>query len=925
MNNGNGHSETHSRYRHPALAAAAGGETTMKRTLRILRRRQWIFLLIAGGMFSLACVYAYSRPTSYRSEAAIEVGSETPLSPSTLLGGRGDRSMPPWAHYFKTQKALLKREGLLKQALDSLPKGLVQPYLDSKDPVRKLARQMDVADIPDTFVIKVALDHPNSDGGPQIVNKVIDLYIEDSNKRLHAQILGVLEDLEKKTLPEFRNKVEEAEKKLQEFIAKHGAGSIEDRHSSLLEQRRRLADRIFELRMRAITLRWDPRSRDLLSDDPASILGSPRLIDSLLAERGRLEMEIAKQSAILQAKHPMMIGLERQLAAISKRLNEAIELATSSRDRVTKAEADRLDQQLKEADEALKGLQLNEKGVEEAIAEASRQRAEYESLDGEVKAATGVYRTYLTKQAEVKAMAGAGVASVSIVDRANAPLGTRKDTQLIILLGAVLGLLFGAAAVVIAEQNDDKASTPYEAEAAVGLDVLVSIPKLSKPLGSRNPVIPKDHPLKSPLEPFRRLRLEVAARLHHVEGSRVVAVAGAGFNEGKSTVAINLARVLGLEKRKVLLVDGEFRNPKLKALLADEKAPGLEEFIRADAHLRDVVQPTKLANVDVLGASKSMEEAPEIPSLERFRDLWDKARSFYDYVIIDAGPVNLYSESAAVATKADASILVMDEGRTSLRDVVSARRILENLDVKILGMIVNRSLNPSAGGLVSRLIAEAHARTNGHATNGEGAAPAPAAAPAPFMTPVIVAEGPGEDPALRAVLDRLFIEMDSTKQRAASLETEKATLSQREMQLKQAHEELEREHSRLLEGELRKNVELAQKFSEFVETSRNKEEEQLKKLEIIFTKSLEGVNKKLTDLRLRSFAGGGGGAGGGMEGDLQLRPSQATIDGIFNQKIESNMGAMDQPKAKKGGTVNNALDRLKNMRKDAPKKDEDKK
>jgi capsular exopolysaccharide synthesis family protein len=923
VNNGSGHSETHSRhYRHPALAAAAGGETTMKRSLRILRRRQWIFLLIAGGMFSLACVYAYSRPTSYRSEASIEVGAETPLSPTMLLGDApGTRSMPPWAHHFKTQEALLKREGLLKQVLDSLPKGFVQPYLDSRDPVRKLARQMEVADIPDTFVIKVALDHPNSDGGPQIVNRLIDLYIEDSNKRLHAQILGVLEDLEKKTLPEIHSKVAAAEKKLQEFVLKYGAGSIADRHASLLEQRRRLADHIFEMRMRAITLRWDPDRRDLL-DDPAGALASPRLIDSLLGERGRLEMEIAKQSAILKPGHPAMIGLNNQLEAINKRLNEAITLATSSRDRVTEAVAKRLEQQLKDADGALKSLMTDEKDVTEAIAEASQQRAEYEKLDGELKAATAIYNTYLTKQAEVKAMAGAGVASVRIVDRANTPLGTRKDTQLIILLGAVLGLLFGAAAVVIAEQNDDKASTPYEAEAAVGLDVLVSIPKLSKPLGSRHPVIPKDHPLKSPLEPFRRLRLEVAARLHNVEGSRVVAVVGAGFNEGKSTVAINLARVLGLEKRKVLLVDGEFRNPKLKALLADEKAPGLEEFIRTDAHFRDAVQPTKLANVDLLGASKSMEEAPEIPSLERFRDLWDKARSFYDYVIIDAGPVNAYSESAAVATKADAAILVMDEGRSPLRDVVSARRVLENLEVKILGLIVNRSLNPAAGGLVSRLIAEAHAKTNGHATNAEAAAPAPA--PAPFMTPVIVAEGPGEDPALRAVLDRLFVEMDSTKQRAASLETEKATLSQREMQLKQAHEELEREHSRLLEGELRKNVELAQKFTEFVETSRNKEEEQLKKLEIIFTKSLEGVNKKLTDLRLRSFAGGGGG-GGGMEGDLQLRPSQATIDGIFNQKIESNMGAMDQPKEKKGGTVNNALDRLKNMRNNTPKKDEDKK
>src|SRR5688572_18100723 len=566
----------------------------MKRTMRALRRRQWIFILVAGGIFTLSCLYAYSRPTWYRSEAAVEVGPETPVSPTDLIGEGRTRSLPPWDHHFKTQEALLRREGLVKQVIETLPAGIVSPYIGAPDPARELLRHLEVADIPGTFVIKVGLEHETPEGGREIVNRLIELYIEDSNKRLHAQILGVLEDLEKKTLPEMKKRVEDTEKQLQEFLAANGAGGITEHHAGLLAERSRLEARIFDLRMRASDLRWDPTRRDVTDEDPGSILGSPRLIDTLLAERGRLEMEIARQSAIMKEGHPVMIGLHRQAEAINKRLKESLEVAVSSRDRVTKSAAERLDNRLKEADEELKSHMTNREGLNEAIASASQKVAEYEKLRGEVEAARGIQRTYLTKQAEMKAMAGAGVSSVSVVDWAGTPLGTKKDTQLLMTLGAILGLLFGAAAVVIAEQNDDRASTPYEAEAAVGLDVLVSIPRLSKPLGSRSPVLPKDHPMKSPLEPFRRLRLEVAARLHEVEGSRVVAVAGAGFDEGKSTVAINLARVLGLEKRKVLLVDGEFRNPRLKALLGDVKAPGIEDYLRTDAHFRDVVQATKL-------------------------------------------------------------------------------------------------------------------------------------------------------------------------------------------------------------------------------------------------------------------------------------------------------------------------------------------
>jgi succinoglycan biosynthesis transport protein ExoP len=912
----NGHSTHPKFYRAPALAGS-GGETTLRRSLRILRRRQWVFMLVAGGVFTLAVAYAYTRPVSYRSEAQIEVGAETPLSPADLIGEAKTRSLPPFDHYFKTQEALIRREGLIRQVIESLPKGVVQPYLDSKDPVRKLSRHIDVADIPGTYVIKVALEQEQAAGGPEIVNKLVDLYIEDSNRRLHAQILGVLEDLEKKTLPEIHQRVIDSEKKLQEFVTTNGFGGVEA-HSSLLAERERLAARIFDLRMRAFEFRMDP-TRSFEDEDPESFLGSPRVIDSLLTERGRLEMEIARQSAILKPGHPTMVGLNNSVESVNTRLKEAIAIATGSRDRVLERSAERVKKRMEEADAQLKELLNDEKSKNEAIATASAQLAEYAKLDGEVKAAREIYNTYLTKQAEVKAMAGAGVASVRVVDRASSPLGSRKDTQLILTLGAVLGLLLGVVGVILAEQNDDRALTPFEAEMAVGVDVLISIPKLSKPLGHRGPILPKDNPLKSPLEPFRRLRLEVAARLHGLEGSRVVAIIGDGLGEGKSTVAVNLARVLGLEKRKVLLVDGEFRRPRLKALLGDAKAPGLEEYLRSDAHFRDVVQQTKLPGVDVLGASKAMEEAPEMPSMERIRELWRKARSFYDYVIVDAGPVSYFSESAGLATQADATVLVMDERRSRLRDVLSARRTLENLDARIIGMVVNRSADPTAGGLVSRLMDEMRYKANGHAAP---AAPVTVAVSAPANGS---SGGPGENPALKTVLDRLFQEMDSTKERANNLEHDKAGLTAREEQLRKAMEDIEREHNEKLEGELRKNADLAMKFTQFVEASRAKEEEQLKKLEVIFTKSLEGVNKKLTDLRLRSFAGGGG-AGGGMEGDVQLRPSQATIDGIFSQKIESNIPTMEKPQEKKAtGGVSNALDRLKNLRTNASKKEDDEK
>src|SRR5205814_3152083 len=116
------------------------------------------------------------------------------------------------------------------------------------------------------------------------------------------------------------------------------------------------------------------------------------------------------------------------------------------------------------------------------------------------------------------------------------------------------------------------------------------------------PLILTDDPGLLNLEVFRMLRAEITSRLERVPGGRVIAVAGPRYGEGKSTVAINLARVLAMADKRVLLIDGDLRRPRLKALLARRNGMGLEEYLREERDLRGAVQASRLPQVDVLGA-----------------------------------------------------------------------------------------------------------------------------------------------------------------------------------------------------------------------------------------------------------------------------------------------------------------------------------
>src|SRR6185295_3802879 len=121
-------------------------------------------------------------------------------------------------------------------------------------------------------------------------------------------------------------------------------------------------------------------------------------------------------------------------------------------------------------------------------------------------------------------------------------------------------------------------------------------------------------------------------------------------------------------------------------------------------------------------------------------------------------------------------------------------------------------------------------------------------------------------------------------------------------------------------------TEQALKQTQMIEEMRKSDEELFKRMSELFTKVMDGVNKKLGDLKNRSFAGGGGGGGGmgKMEGDVEFRPSQATLESLVAGELESNVKAM-QVESKSGGKMTNALERLKAMRGGGGKKPDEKK
>ena len=166
-------------------------------------------------------------------------------------------------------------------------------------------------------------------------------------------------------------------------------------------------------------------------------------------------------------------------------------------------------------------------------------------------------------------------------------------------------------------------------------------------------------------ETFRSLRGEVTTRLEGIAGTKMVAVLSPMSGEGKSTVSVNLAKVLAMDGRRVLIFDADMRRPSIVPVFAPESpGPDLEKVLKGEATLAQAIRRSRIPGVDVVGMAKGTSHASELAGSARFEEAMRAARVGYDVVIVDSAPVNQATESGLIARRCDATVLVLRERRT---------------------------------------------------------------------------------------------------------------------------------------------------------------------------------------------------------------------------------------------------------------------
>ena len=192
-------------------------------------------------------------------------------------------------------------------------------------------------------------------------------------------------------------------------------------------------------------------------------------------------------------------------------------------------------------------------------------------------------------------------------------------------------------------------------------------------------------------ESYRSLRSALLYLPTGGERPKVVLITSAVPNEGKSTIAANLARTLASGGSRVLLVDADLRKGQLHEMLGLHAAPGLVELLQHPADLESFIQVNSTQNFAFLSRGTALGHTSDLFLGMVFDQVLAQMRQKFDYVLIDSSPVFAADDASTLAPKVDGTLFVVRNNFSSARLVRECLELLHQRQSHILGLVLNRT------------------------------------------------------------------------------------------------------------------------------------------------------------------------------------------------------------------------------------------
>lgn len=191
-------------------------------------------------------------------------------------------------------------------------------------------------------------------------------------------------------------------------------------------------------------------------------------------------------------------------------------------------------------------------------------------------------------------------------------------------------------------------------------------------------------------ENYKKIRTKLLYRAK-TQGTKVILITSVMENEGKSTIAANLALTFAQKAEKVLLIDGDLRRPATYKLMEMKvgKKQEFGEYLKGQIERRHLIVKDDKSNLYLAIGSQPYSNSTELVSGKRMREFIEWAKGEFDYIILDSPPISLMADAEVMAEYADVSLLVVRQAVSRTRDINDAIDMMERGHSELLGCIFN--------------------------------------------------------------------------------------------------------------------------------------------------------------------------------------------------------------------------------------------
>jgi len=696
--------------------------------LHTINRYKWLVILIFLIVFGYFFITTTRAPRIYKATSKVLV--EDKMTSNLLFTNyRNQSSSINNTIHLLSSRPVLRITNQIVQKHNEYNE---LPISKTGVPVAYVKGRMSVGTERDTDIIIISFESVSPLETQVVSNAIAQAIIQLDTENARAELRNTREFLANQ-LDEEERRLRAAEEDLRIYKIDHSISSISEETEELIKRasglEALLSEAEVDLEVAQNNLEYlqsELTSQDTILSDVNSILTTP-FLDQLkkeIVEKQTRYVNLLTKSEY-SPNHPELTSLNKSIESGKEKLKNEIQRITNLKsgsadplqyraDLIESILTAKVEKNIFEA--KIQSLKEVVEAYDRKLAILPDTEVELARLQRNYSINERIFTILKEKYADAQIAEKSKIGNIRIVEQAqipSAPIKPNKKRNMIIAL--VLGVGLGISSALLLHSLDPKITTFDDVRKYVALPILGTIPHIGisdadvdeiEKMIQNDKNADKDKleffkqqiearlitnyaPKSSASESFRILRTNIIANKKPDQPLSVL-ITSAGPKEGKTTIHSNLAIALAQMGEKTILVDLDLRRPMVHSLFAFDKSNGISDYlIDENSKINGFIKKSRIPNLDIITSGYIPPNPSELLASNRLEKALKYFQDNYDYILFDSPPVIAVTDSMVLASKVDILTLVVRIRRADKLVIKRAKELLENINVKINGAIIN--------------------------------------------------------------------------------------------------------------------------------------------------------------------------------------------------------------------------------------------